>query len=403
MSSTPTFGLKLDDVDDVMNDVPAADDVSVFATIVAENHSNGYTTASSGMGMASSTNWRSPLHQWKYNATWQSKMMPYMDEIATEFNSGKYNKVYGISNDTANTPELEAVRAQLKLGYPDTVFRLNITPIGFGNAVKEAGFALLAASHGFGPPIHCVATAFSDRPDVKEPGRMLLVMDRAEGSVGDLAKMFKTIGYGGYPLGWADDVAKGIYGACVKLSNRSIIDLDLKLGNMVFYNRGADIKIIDFDPGFVFHLEVHPKVALLVNFTLIAVHVRNYFRNAGAAPAILRLFEPKLLELYRQAKNGEFDGAEILSVYMPVDSPSSSSRYFHIRGLTGEQRLKGQFPAVVYDYFLDKHNSWTKDAAKWPWKFSGQHRRYPLVPQLLRNALFFNAHVPPQYKDLLAY
>ena len=56
----------------------------------------------------------------------------------------------------------------------------------------------------------------------------------------------------------------------------------------------------------------------------------------------------------------------------------------------------------TYKYFLDKSNVNANWATK-KFKFSGQHRRYPLVPQLLRNALFFNAHVPPKYKDLLAY
>ena len=66
-------------------------------------------------------------------------------------------------------------------------------------------------------------------------------------------------------------------------------------------------------------------------------------------------------------------------------------------------RLKRGLPAMVHNYFLNKYcaNAGTRTAALWPWwKFSDQHRRFPLVVQLLRFALGASSY--NKHKDLLA-
>ena len=84
--------------------------------------------------------------------------------------------------------------------------------------------------------------------------------------------------------------------------------------------------------------------------------------------------------------------------------PKSTDSFFDTPDKTQSDkvRLKRGLPAMVHNYFLNKYcaNAGTRTAALWPWwKFSDQHRRFPLVVQLLRFALWprsFN-----EYKDLL--
>ena len=104
---------------------------------------------------------------------------------------------------------------------------------------------------------------------------------------------------------------------------------------------------------------------------------------------ILRLLEEPLLELFLQAKNGAFPGAEdILSIDMPKSNDLflDAKEAFENKKLPGKVRLKRLLPWIAYTYFLgplDKTNN-----ANWATKhWKGQHRLL-LVPQLLRFALF---------------
>ena len=95
------------------------------------------------------------------------------------------------------------------------------------------------------------------------------------------------------------------------------------------------------------------------------------------------------MELFRQAKNGEFDGGEdILSIDMPKENDPfvGAKEAWENKNLDGKVRLKSLLPWIAYKYFLDKSNVNANWATK-KFKFSGQHR-FLLVPQLLRFALF---------------
>ena len=368
-------------MDDMLFQPLAAVELAATQAQVALNHDNGVTTASEGM---------EKNDRWKYNGEWYNRL-PFIEKNATALKDGAFNQVYEISKETAT-----------KLGMFDKAYNATVVRVSkqgvsvdLDDGVSEVGLSLFAANHGFGLPIHHAALL---------PGRMILHMDRAEGNLYDLSLMFHPPRLGGknYPLWWAENIAQGIYDACVKMSKSSIFHLDLKLQN-VLYNDGGktlerckEIFVIDFDPAFVFRVDVHPKAALLVDLVLAAAHIRVYFGHQNAAAVILGKLATPLLELYHQAKNREFDGAEDILL---IDMPKSTDLVFDTpdKTLPDKVRLKRVLPAMVHYYFLDKYSvhDATKRAAKWPnWVFSDMHHS-PLVPQLLHFALAHNRPSPP--------
>lgn len=378
--STPTFGFKLEDVDDVVHAVPGRTRIAASNSLVALNYKDGFTIASSGMVKDD---------RYKYILAW-SNAMPFIENPTMMLYNGAFNDVYKITEETA-------IKLQLTDERKDAVFRVSNkgAPVPFDDAVDEAALTLLAADLGIGPRIHSAVLMFSD---LDKPGRMMLAMERAEGNLYDLSLMFKPGGFGDRE---AEVVTQQMYEACVELSNHSIFHLDLKLGNMLYTNGGASIYLIDFDPAYAFRVDVDPKAALLVNLVLIAMHVSIWFHDKGAAGVILRLLETPLLELYRQAKRGDFDGADILSIDMPKTTEYSFPDAYD-KTQPDKVRLKRALPAMVHNYFLNKYcaNAGTRKAAIWPyWQISDQHRRFPLVVQLLRFALWPRSYT--EYKDLL--
>ena len=86
---------------------------------------------------------------------------------------------------------------------------------------------------------------------------------------------------------------------------------------------------------------------------------------------------------------------------MPASTDSSFDDAY--RTLPNKERLKKVLPLMAFTYFLNKHGGLaeTERAAKWRyWQFSDEHRRFPLVVQLLRYALGPKSY--NEHKDLLA-
>ena len=122
---------------------------------------------------------------------------------------------------------------------------------------------------------------------------------------------------------------------------------------------------------------------------------------------MIRLLEVPLLRLWRQTLDGAFEGATVLlQLQMPRRHAESRFPYVKDRDrLVGDDKLRKLLPAMCYDYFLDADADVRARSVAWPhWRFStlsgfGQGVLYPLLPQLLRFALWPRSY--NEYKDLL--
>lgn len=320
--------------------------------------------------------------------------------------SGSWNDVYQL--DAADCSALGLSAADSTRAPKGVVGRLTRSGVAvyFEDALGEVTMAALAAKEGFGAELLRAAVVLSDEQptDGRPPfWRMFLAMPRADGDMCDLGSELAK-----EDLAQTDVVARGLFDACAKMSNLQLFGLDLKLMNVLYRDCGNEIFFIDFDEMYMFHLDVHPKAAMLINLLLLATHIRAYFKHGAVTWRLLSRLQEPVVELWRQAKADAFDGAELVkSLGMPLLAPSSKYKHLRPSKLQGDDKLRRLFPAIVYDYFFDPQDGHPPAPARWPhWRFPRQRfvgsEFVPLVPQMIRYA-FFETQMPPPLASLLAY
>ena len=338
------------------------------------------------------------------SATWRHTVLPRVEARCGKPDGGAWNDVYFLS--------AEDVRALGLPGEEPAVVRFTSpkTLLQHDDALLELAFSVLASEQGYGVRVRSASLFLSEwqlakrsRPD----WRLLLFMDRADGT---LCKLGDALG--SLAPAQAAVTALRLYEACAKLSNECIFHLDLKTKNVLFEKSGDRIYVIDFDPQYVFHLDtVHPKAAMLVHLVLLVMHLRVSFRRDWrCVEDMIRLLQVPLLRLWRQTLDGAFEGATVLlQIQMPRRHAESRFPYVKDRDrLVGEDKLRKLLPAMCYDYFLDADADVRARSVAWPhWRFStvggfGHGVLYPLLPQLLRFALFPEQPVPPHLEAMLA-
>ena len=340
------------------------------------------------------------------SATWRETVLPCVEARCGTPGGGSWNDVYFLS--------AEDVRALGLPGEEAAVVRFTSpkTLLQHDDALLELAFSVLASEQGYGVRVRSASLFLSEwqlakrsRPD----WRLLLFMDRADGTLCKLGDVLNSLA-----PAQAAVTALRLYEACAKLSNECIFHLDLKTKNVLFEKSGDRIYVIDFDPQYVFHLDaVHPKAAMLVHLVLLAMHLRVSFRKDWrCVEEMIRLLRVPLLQLWRQTLDCAFEGAKVLlQIQMPRRHAESRFPYVKDRErLVGDDKLRKLLPAMCYDYFFDADAEVrSRRATEWPhWRFStvggfGHGILYPLLPQLLRFALFAEQPVPPQLEAMLAY
>ena len=326
---------------------------------------------------------------------------------STQFHqSGSWNDVYDLDATECSALGLSAADStRAPVGVVGRLTRPGLA-VHFEDALGEVTMAALAAKEGFGIEILRAAVVLSDEQptDGRPPfWRMFLAMPRADGDMCDLGELLEQ-----EDLAQTDVVARGLFDACAKMSNLQLFGLDLKLMNVLFRDCGNEIFFIDFDEMYLFHLDVHPKTAMLVNLLLLATHIRAYFKHGGVTARLLSRLQEPIVELWRQAKADAFDGAALVrSLGMPLHAPTSKYKHLRPPKLKGGEKLRRLFPAIVYDYFFDPQDGHPPAPARWPhWQFPRQRfagsEFVPLVPQLIRYACF-ERELPPPLAPLLAY
>ena len=115
------------------------------------------------------------------------------------------------------------------------------------------------------------------------------------------------------------------------------------------------LRFIDCDAFFCYPINGKPKLAFLINILLLCAHMRTFYFHEESAAKILKILQPRVLELVAEAINNNFDGAElILSARLPSHISFQKLKKIPDRTIPNDARLKKQFRTIIYEYFLEK-------------------------------------------------
>lgn len=233
---------------------------------------------------------------------------------------------------------------------------LRITKVGedvdFTNACLEIATAKLASLNNLGPRLQVAGVLMSNvpRPYTDEiDWSLFLVMERGQQSLFEFGRKTKT----------SSDktcaaIARELYMLSGNLARLGFVHLDAKINNIVIMPNHS-LRFIDFDAFFCYPINGKPKLAFLINILLLCAHMRTFYFHEESAAKILKILQPRVLELVAEAINNNFDGAElILSARLPSHISFQKLKKIPDRTIPNDARLKKQFRTIIYEYFLEK-------------------------------------------------
>ena len=307
--------------------------------------------------------------------------------------------------------------------FEDQDLILRITKVGedvqFHLACLEIATAALASLNSIGPRLQVAGAIMSKvpRPGTDEiDWSLFMVMEKGLQSLFDFGRKTKT----------SSDktcaaIARELYMLSGKLARLGFVHMDGKINNIVIMPNHS-LRFIDFDAFFCYPVNGKPKLAFLVNIILLCAHVRTFYCHEEAAAKILKILQPRVLELVAEAVNNNFDGAELLlSARLPSYTTFQKLKKIPDRTIPNEARLKQQFTTIIYEYFLEKATVRQPDgqmvrrngkeklpekATHWlHWKCgdSGwgiKEGGVPLLLQVARFCFFFDTPIPDVFEFL---
>ena len=282
----------------------------------------------------------------------------------------------------------------------------------FEEAVEESALALMAASMGIGPRVHALyISKWNCAMDTKvyksQRYSLTMVLDRFDVDLNKRLHRLHPSLFCKPSCTFACDLQE-IFAKCVSLcgslASRGVVAFDLKpLNLLVNHRRGAQAEIVcsDFDGLQTVQFEenvLSRKVVIFVNLLLLAMHIRAFF-NVVLATAFSKAAQPLLLDFWKECFHAPASvGAGVHALLAAKLETTPDRGILDSNELLGlkftTRRLQRQFSCICYEYLFA-----TKAATSW------QHwvDRGPLVPQILRFALFQNEELSEDVKQLLSF
>jgi len=378
---------------------------------------------------------------WEKKSTWMEVFgKGYNKAHFNVFGKGKYNyvlaKKYGSSIDPSDWPpqlalaginkgaindwaDIDQKRQEvLPSAAADPLIRItrgdenpNLS-MTHGQYLKEATFALHAATTGLGPPIFAIAPfEYPVNSENEQRYGMTMVMLKAPHDFARYTDALITMTPSGtQSSGFIMQRASFCANAIQKLSFRAAclgaIAFDIKPGNVIVDQLGKSFYLIDYDDHFfitdaTIHKFVELKARTFINLLLFAIHVRAYI-NPYFADAFCATLRKPLMEMWMEISKDEKMNDNMRSFgpggqwlfHMKV--PTNTDVEYHQGNLSvfedPEERFWEQFRMIVVHYFLrpDARSKYVT-GKDFPWKTTqeGFGSVPRLIPQMLKFALFY--------------
>ena len=294
-----------------------------------------------------------------------------------------------------------------------------------GQYLKEATFALHAATTGLGPPIFAIVPfEYPVNSENEQRYGMTMVMMKAPHDFARYTDMLISMTASGTQSpGFIMQRASFCANAIQKLSFRAAclgaIAFDIKPGNVIIDQSGKSFYLIDYDDHFfitdaAIHKFVGLKARTFVNLLLFTMHVRAYI-NPNFSEAFCATLRKPLMDMWIEiCKDEEMDeskrsfgpgGHWLFDMKTPINTREVYHEGAFSKIADPQTRFWQQFRMIAVHYFLSPAaRSKYVTGRDFPWnttqKGFGSVPR--LIPQMLEFALFHGnstmLSVAPEHK-----
>lgn len=319
--------------------------------------------------------------------------------------------------------ELYVVRMTRSDAFPCSSGRPLFRAMKRASVIDELSMTLHAASLGIGPRVYAAVcwpwkrTPGMHANDQQRYG-IVMVLERAPGDMITYQNALmrnhppeSAVSGPSRPFRESAELAAAeLASLCAYIAHTGYINFDMKPGNLLMSGEPNGFYMSDFD---TMYYRMFPddvaglKARLLVNLTLLGMHVRAYSKP-GFATSFLGMLTPLMAGLWRDAVGSPESfgpGASWLTL-APIAYENKEGAFNHhtLCAIPDLGRRAGrQLTMMVFEYLFDKTQgkkppqraeAWTG----WQTKQSFVAGRPPLMPQLLRFVLFYNKPIPEAYE-----